>query len=75
MRKYLEALEIPPSDAPEDYVPEFIRLDATGRDESLVLRDLKELLSPDKHYVIRRHYCFHDEPSNRPCVVEVIEYV
>jgi len=75
MRKYLEAVEIPPPDAPEDYVPEFIRLDATDRDESLVLRDLKEMLSPDKQYVIRRHYCYHDEEPNRPCRVEVIEEI
>ena len=61
MRKYLEALEIPPESSPPDYQPEFIRLDATGKDESQVLQDLRDLLSPDKRYVIRRHYCYHDE--------------
>jgi len=39
------------------------------------LRDLKEMLSPDKQYVIRRHYCYHDEEPNRPCRVEVIEEI
>ncbi|RLG81214.1 MAG: hypothetical protein DRO09_02180 [Thermoprotei archaeon] len=70
MRIYIEALEVPPEDAPEDYSPEFVRLDATGRDEAEVLADLRALLDPRKKYIIRRHYCGHDE--GKPCRVEVI---
>lgn len=71
MRIYLEAIEIPPEEAPADYTPEFIRLDATGKNEADVLRDLKMLLNPEKHYVVQKHYCYHDE--GKPCRVEVIE--
>ena len=72
MRKYLEAIEIPPKGSPEAYMPEFIRLDATDKEEAQVLQDLRDMLDPDKQYIIRRHYCYHDEEPNKPCRIEAI---
>ena len=51
---------------------EFIRLDATDKEEAQVLQDLRDMLDPDKQYIIRRHYCYHDEEPNKPCRIEVI---
>lgn len=72
MRIYIEAVEVPPEEAPPEYIADFIRLDATDKDEASVLSDLKALLNPNKKYIIRRHYCMHDETPKKPCRVEVI---
>jgi len=68
MRVYAEAMEI---EVPEDVLPEFIRLDATGKDFTQVLSDLKAMLHPDKKYELRKHFCLHD--VNDSCWVEPIE--
>ena len=70
MRIYLEALEKAESNS-EDTELDFIRLDATDKNEDEVLEDLKSLLNPDKSYIIRRHYCKHEE--GLPCEVEILE--
>ena len=70
MRIYLEAFEEAESNA-EDAELDFIRLDATNKNEDEVLEDLKSLLDPDKSYIIRKHYCRHEE--GLPCEVEILE--
>jgi len=71
MRLYLEAIEIPPEEAPPEYVPEFIRINVTDKDWKAELEELKMQLSPDKNYRIQLHYCYHDE--GKACRAEVIE--
>jgi len=66
MRVYAEAMEI---EAPVS--PEFIRLDATGKDFTQVLSDLKAMLHPDKKYELRKHFCLHDIGGG--CWVESVE--
>jgi len=70
MRIYLEALENA-ANASENTELDFVRLDATGKDEDEVLNDLKSMLDPDKSYIIRKHYCKHEE--RQPCEVEILE--
>lgn len=70
MRIYLEALE-KIENATEVGELDFIRLDATDKNEDEVLEDLKSLLNLDKSYIIRRHYCKHEE--GLPCEVEILE--
>jgi len=60
MRIYLEALEEAES-IKEDAELDFIRLDATDKDEDAVLNDLKSLLDSNKSYIIRKHHCKHEE--------------
>jgi len=67
MRVYAEAVEI---EAPENVLPEFIRLDATDRDFDAVLSDLKTLLHSDKKYELRKHFCRHD--TNESCWTEPV---
>ena len=45
-------------------------VDVEVGDEVEVLADLRAMLDPNKKYVVRRHYCGHDE--RKPCTVEVI---
>jgi len=66
MRIYAEALEI----APEDVIPEFLRLDATDRDFDTVLTDLRAMLHPAKKYSLRKHFCNHD--TNKGCFAEPV---
>jgi len=67
MRVYAEALE---TDVEEGTAPEFIRLDATNKDFSQVLADLRDLLHSDKKYELRKHYCRHD--TNESCWTEPV---
>jgi len=71
MRIYLEALEQTEHRSEPETEIDFIRLDATNKDENEVLNDLKSLLDPNKKYIIRKHYCKHEE--GLPCEVEVLE--
>ena len=73
MRIYLEAIEKRENIEEEGEELDFIRLDATDKDEQEVLNYLKSLLDPTKHYIIRKHYCKHDE--GLPCEVEILEEV
>ena len=75
MRVYLEAVEVPPEGAPEDYQPDFIRLDATGKRIDDVLAVLESLLDPNRKYIIRKHICRHDETPKKSCSVEVMRIV
>jgi len=71
MRIYLEAIEKRENIEGEGEELDFIRLDATDKDEQEVLNDLKSLLDPNKSYTIRKHYCKHEE--GLPCEVEILE--
>ena len=73
MRIYLEAIEKRENIEEGGGELDFIRLDTTDKDEQEVLDDLKSLLDPQKHYIIRKHYCKHDE--GLPCEVEILEEV
>jgi len=57
VRIYAEAWEV---EVAEGASPEFLRLDATGKDFNAVLSDLKAMLHPDKKYELRKHFCRHD---------------
>jgi len=70
VRLYLEAVEVLP-EGEEARAPELVRIDVTDRDWREEIEALKELLSPEKKYVIRLHHCGHDE--RKPCAVEVVE--
>ena len=69
MKLYLEAREVPPEDAPPDYVPELIQVEVKDNELS-AMRELRSKLDPNKRYVVYRHYCYHDE--GRPCRLERI---
>jgi len=69
MKQYVEAREIIPPDAGDDYVEEFIRLEVVTTVEDAV-NDIKTMLDPDKDYNIYRHDCYHDE--GKQCLIETI---
>jgi len=71
MKIYVEAHEIPPEDAPPDYRPELIRVEVK-ESELEALMELRSKVDPNKHYIIYRHICYHDESLSKPCkLVEI----
>jgi len=71
VRIYVEALEVPPETVLPEYIPEFLRLDATNKDFSTILSNLKAMLHPNKKYSLRKHYCYHEE--GRSCDIRILE--
>ena len=69
MRLFLEIEEIvePP------LVPQSVRVEVKNEEEAKqVLEQLRQFFT-GKKYVVKLHYCFHDE--NKPCEIRVIEEV
>ena len=53
--------------------PDFIRIDLEDMSEEEAIKLIKSLMVPP--YIIRKHYCFHDEDPKESCKVEVVEEV
>ena len=71
MRIYIEGIEIIDPDEGE---PDFIRLELDkDLTEEQAIELIKSLMTPP--YLIRRHYCRHDEDPRKPCMIETIEEV
>ena len=70
MKVYVEAIEI--TGSYEE--PDFIRLEL---DDDLTEEQAIELIKSlmTSPYVIRKHYCYHDEDPKKPCMIELIEEV
>ena len=73
MRVYYECFEILPEDTTEE--PDFVRIDITDKSET----EKKEILSAikeqfeGKKYMLRLHYCKHDQYKPEPCeLVEIM---
>ena len=71
MKLYIEAMEIIESEAMEEE-PDFIRLEIEDDlTEEKAIELIKSLMTPP--YIIRRHYCYHDEDPKKPCKTEILE--
>jgi len=72
MRVYLELIEVlPPTDMT---TPDFIRIDVTSWSQDNIntaIQQLKQQAQVYQHYVLRVHYCRHDE--NKPCNFTIIQ--
>ena len=71
MKIYLESVEVIDPDVGE---PDFIRLELDDDlTEEKAIELIKSLMTPP--YIIRKHYCRHDEDPKKPCIIELIEEV
>ena len=67
MKQYIEGIRtIPPEGIPGDFVR--IALDDFAGTEQELIDHVKTLMSGS--YVIKRHYCCHDE--KKPCTAETV---
>ena len=75
MKLYIEGVERLPETA-TDQTPDFVRIemDTFAGTEQDAVAAIKSLLA-GKKFVVRRHFCYHDERPTKPCKVEVIEEV
>jgi len=71
LKIYVEGIEVVDPDAGE---PDFIRLELDDDlTEEQAIELIKSLMIPP--YIIRKHYCHHDEDPKKPCAIELIEEV
>jgi hypothetical protein len=68
MKLYVEAIEEIPEGIGMDYIPEFYQVEVVGEDIERALTELKSKLDPNKKYMIRKHWCRHDE--GEACEIE-----
>jgi phosphoglucomutase len=71
MRIYLELIEVAGEESAE---ADFIRVDVTGWSDSDVnsaVDLLKQQATVYEHYVLQRHYCYHDE--GKSCTTETLD--
>lgn len=66
MKTYIEAIE---DTEKED--KEFIQEEITGTQLSAQSK-INTKLDSKKTYKLRKHFCYHDEETNKPCTVEDI---
>jgi len=74
MRIYIELLEVPPPESAAE--ADFIRIDVTtwdSNDVDTLIEELKKYADASyEHYVLQKHFCFHDEDPEKPCSIEII---
>jgi len=74
MRIYVELFEVLPPEATGE--ADFIRIDVTSWDSGdvdVLINELKSYADKNyEHYVLQKHFCYHDEDPRKPCIVEVI---